>query len=38
MGDRILIVEDEQRLRDILCDYFRPRARSLWGWKTDSRP
>ena len=23
MGDRILIVEDEERLREILCDYFR---------------
>ena len=31
MGDRILIVEDEQRLRDILCDYFRAKGEEPVG-------
>lgn len=33
MGDRVLIVEDEARLREILCDYFQQREQPL-GRKT----
>ena len=31
MGDRVLIVEDEARLREILCDYFSAKGEQPVG-------